>query len=99
MEYNECGHHSSCRGHRDRCPTPHRNHTGLSIETRRHAFPNPWGDFLFCVLQKVPYILVKLFVHLLLSFIISCNLSRARCSLEREVASVHPSSSAISLWE
>ena len=98
MEYDECRHNSSCRGHGGRRPTPHRNHTALFSKLRRHAFPNPWGDFLFCVL-KVPYILVKLFVHLLLSFISSCNLSRARCSLEREVASVHPSSSAISLWE
>ena len=65
-----------------------------------NALPYGGRDAFFGIRKDALYLDVKTtFVHTFFSCRISCcSRSRARWSFEREVASVHPSSFAISLW-
>ena len=90
---NGCG---GCNGRET--PGPNRENA-LPADTGFYAFPYPGRDRFLRLLQNFPYGYVKILFFHCFSFIISCSLMRARCSLEREVASVQPSSWAISLWE
>ena len=79
-------------------PSPCREDTA-PIESGLHSFPYTGRNGFFRTLQDFPYGYVKISLSHSFSFIISCSLMRARCNLERDVASVQPSSWAISLWE
>ena len=93
--HNGC--RSSCAG--QTAPKAHPDHTVLLVQPRSNALPYLGRNVFLCVLQQVSDLYVKFVLFHLFPFIISCNLSLARCNLERDVASVQPSSLAISLWE
>ena len=80
-------------------PPAHRNYATFPVQPGGNALPYFGRDLFRRVEQQIPYAYVEFVLFHLSPFIISCKRSRARCNLEREVASVHPSSSAISLWE
>ena len=85
-------------------PHPRGNHPLRSrrlVQARLEALPHLRGNGFLRSGHEVPHVYVKLVLFHLFSrsLIISCNLSLARWSLERVVASLRPSACAISLWE
>ena len=100
IQEDHAGHHGGCCSHPGRrTPNPDGNHPAPSFQPCYDPFPNLGRDRFLCVLQQLPDLYVEFVFFHLFPFIISCSLMRARCNLEREVASVQRSSLAISLWE
>ena len=98
QQENAQNHRGSCGCNAGDTPSPYREDTA-PVESGLHAFPYAGRNGFFRPLQDIPYGYVKISLFHCFSFIISCSLMRARCNLERDVASVQPSSLAISLWE